>query len=182
MILLILGLLLWSQAHFFKRLTPARHAALGERSKGIVAVLVVISVIAMIFGYRMAAFIPIWTPPEFLISLNNLMMLAVFFLIGMSATKGRLKGRMRHPMLLAVKIWAVAHLLVNGDLASIVLFGGMLAWAVISVVSINRAEPVYVRPEPGPASKDISLVVISVLTFVIAAVIHLALGVVPFPS
>jgi uncharacterized membrane protein len=172
--------LLWTQAHFFKRLAPARHAALGERSKGIVAVLVVISVIVMVFGYRMAEFIPVWTPPAFFTGINNLLMLAAFFLIGMSATKGRLKGRMRHPMLLAVKVWALAHLMVNGDLASIVLFGGMLAWAVTSVILINRAEPVYVRPEPGPASNDILLVMISVLTFVIAALIHLALGVNPF--
>jgi uncharacterized membrane protein len=134
----------------------------------------------MIFGYRMADFIPIWTPPAFLTGINNLLMLAAFFLIGMSATKGRLKGWMRHPMLLAVKVWALAHLMVNGDLASIVLFGGMLAWAVVSVILINRAEPEYVRPEPGPASKDILLVVISIVTFVIAAVIHLALGVNPF--
>jgi uncharacterized membrane protein len=180
MTLLILGLLLWSQAHFFKRLAPARHAALGDRSKKIVAVLIVISVVVMIFGYRMADFIPIWTPPAFLTGINNLLMLAAFFLIGMSATKGRLKGWMRHPMLLAVKVWALAHLMVNGDLASMVLFGGMLAWAVVSVILINRAEPEYVRPEPGPASKDILLVVISIVTFVVAAVIHLALGVNPF--
>ena len=180
MTLRILGLLLWSQAHFFKRLAPARHAALGDRSKKIVAVLIVISVVVMIFGYRMADFIPIWTPPAFLTGINNLLMLAAFFLIGMSATKGRLKGWMRHPMLLAVKVWALAHLMVNGDLASIVLFGGMLAWAVVSVILINRAEPEYVRPEPGPASKDILLVVISIVTFVIATVIHLALGVNPF--
>ena len=180
MTLLILCLLLWYQAHFFKRLAPARHAALGDRSKKIVAVLIVISVVVMIFGYRMADFIPIWTPLAFLTGINNLLMLAAFFLIGMSATKGRLKGWMRHPMLLAVKVWALAHLMVNGDLASIVLFGGMLAWAVVSVILINRAEPEYVRPEPGPASKDILLVVISIVTFVIATVIHLALGVNPF--
>jgi len=182
MILLILGLLLWTQAHFFKRLAPAQHAALGDRSKKVVAVLVIISVVVMIFGYRMADFIPVWTPPAFLTGLNNLMMLAVFFLIGMSATTGRLKGRLRHPMLTAVKVWAVAHLMVNGDLASIILFGGMLAWAIASVILINRAEPEYVRPAPGPASKDIILVVMTVVAFVIAALIHIALGVSPFTS
>ena len=180
MILLILGLLLWSQAHFFKRLAPARHAALGDRSRKIVTVLVLTSVVVMIFGYRMADFIPIWTPPAFLTGLNNLLMLAAFFLIGLSATTGRLKGIVRHGQLSAVIVWAVAHLLVNGDLASIVLWGGMLAWAVISIILINRAEPNYVRPEPGPASKDVLLVVISIVTFVIAAVVHIALGVNPF--
>ena len=64
---------------------------------------------------------------------------------------------MRHPQLTAVKIWAVAHLLVNGDLASLVLFGGLLAWAVVEVIVINRSE-VWVRParpgEKGRAAGD----------------------------
>ena len=174
---LILGLLLWCQAHFFTRLAPAGHAALRDRSEKIVAVLIVISVVVIIFGYRMADFTLIWTPPAFLIGINNLLMLAAFFLIGMAATKGRLKGWMRHPMLLAVKVWALAHLMVNGDLAFIVLFGGMLVWAVVPVILVNRSEPVYVRPALGPTSKDILLVVISVVSFVIVALIHLALGV-----
>jgi uncharacterized membrane protein len=97
----------------------------------------------------------------------------------MSATTGRLRGKMRHPMLTAVMIWSVAHLLANGDLASIILFGGMLAWAIGSVVLINRAEE-WVRPEPGDAKKDVLLVVITLVTFVVAAGIHVALGVNPF--
>jgi uncharacterized membrane protein len=107
-------------------------------------------------------------------------MLVAFFVFGMSATTGRLRGYLRHPMLISVKIWAIAHLLVNGDLAAIILFGGMLAWAVGSVILINKAEPEWVRPEPGQKSKDILLVVITFVTFTIAVAIHIALGVNPF--
>jgi uncharacterized membrane protein len=98
----------------------------------------------------------------------------------MSATKGRLRGKMRHPQLTSVKIWAVAHLLVNGDLASIILFGGMLAWAVLEVILINKAVPVWDRPQPGEAKRDIILVVITLVVYVVVALIHMWLGVSPF--
>lgn len=182
MTLLIFGLFLWTQAHLFKRLAPERHAAMGDKSKRMVTAMVVVSILAMIIGYRTAAFIPVWTPSAYLVHINNPMMLVAFFLIGMSATTGRLKGRMRHPMLAAVQVWALAHLLVNGDLASIILFGGMILWAVASIILINRAEPEYVRPEPGPASKDKILVFMTIGAFIVVALIHIALGVSPLPS
>jgi len=182
MMLLIAGLLLWAAAHWFKRLAPAARARLGDLGKGLVAVLIVLSVVAMVYGYRWADSIPVWTPPSFMVHINNLLMLIAFFVYGISATTGRLRGSLRHPQLSAVKIWAVAHLLVNGDLASLILFGGLLAWAVASVILINRAEPNWQRPEPGSAKKDILLVVITLVSFAVVAGIHVWLGVWPFPS
>lgn len=182
MTLLILGLILWTLAHYFKRLAPDLRARLGDPGKGAVAVAIVISLVAMIYGYSRAPFINVWYPPSFMVHINNLLMLVAFFVYGMSATTGRLRGKMRHPQLTAVKIWAFAHLLVNGDLASIILFGGMLAWAVGSVILINRAEPDWQRPEPGPAKKDILLVVITLVLFTVVAAIHYWLGVSPFPG
>lgn len=179
MTLLIAGLLLWTLAHYFKRLMPARRAAMGDKGRGLVAAAIGISLLLMIFGYRWAEFIPVWSPPSFFTHINNLLMLITFFVFGMSATTGRLRGKMRHPMLLSVKIWAVAHLLVNGDLASIILFGGMLSWAVGSVILINRSEE-WVRPAPGDAKKDKILVVITLVSFTVVALIHMLLGVSPF--
>ena len=179
MTLLILGVLLWALAHYYKRLMPAHRAALGDKGKGLVAVVLVISLVMMIFGYRSADFIPIWSPPAFFTHINNLLMLSAFFVFGMSATTGPLRGKMRHPMLTAVKIWACAHLLVNGDLASIILFGGMLVWAIVSVILINRAET-WERPAPGEAKKDVVLVVITLVSFLVVATIHMLLGVSPF--
>lgn len=182
MILMSGGLLLWAAAHWFKRLAPDARTRLGDPGKGLVAVLIVASLAMMIFGYRWAEFIPVWTPPSFMVHINNLLMLIAFFVYGISATTGRLRGSLRHPQLLAVKIWATAHLLVNGDLASIVLFGGLLAWAVASVILINRSEPNWQRPAPGEAKKDILLVVITLVSFAAVAGIHVWLGVWPFPS
>jgi uncharacterized membrane protein len=182
MTLLILGLLLWSLAHYFTRLAPDLRAGLGKPGKGIIALMIVGSVVAMIYGYSWAPFIPVWSPPGFMVHINNLLMLIAFFVYGMSATTGRLRGRMRHPQLAAVKIWAVAHLLVNGDLASLILFGGLLAWAVGSVILINRAEPDWKRPAPGEARKDVLLVVITLAMFAVVAGIHIWVGVWPFPG
>lgn len=183
MILLILGLILWTAAHYFKRLMPDQRVALGRPGKGIIAVAIVASLILMIVGYRMAAFIPVWNPPSFLTGINNLLMVLALWVYGSSAAKGAKAWpayKTRHPQLLAVKIWALAHLLVNGDLASILLFGGILAWAVGSVILINRAEPEWTAPAPAGRPTYIRLAVISLVMFVVIASIHILLGVNPF--
>jgi uncharacterized membrane protein len=183
MTLLILGLILWSGAHYFKRMMPEQRSAMGDKGKGVVTAGIVAGLILMIVGYRMADFIPVWNPPTFLNGINNLGMLIAFWVFGSSAAKGAKAWpayKLRHPQLTAVKIWAAAHLLVNGDLASIILFGGMLAWAVGSVILINRAEPDWTAPAPAGRVTYIRLAVISLVLFSITAGIHIALGVNPF--
>lgn len=185
MFFLILGLAIWVLAHWFKRLAPDARAKLGNPGKGGVAVLILISLALIILGYRSADFIPVWQPPSFMVHINNLGMLLAFWVYGSSAAKGAKAWpayKTRHPQLLAVKIWAVAHLLVNGDLASIILFGGMLAWAVVSVILINRAEPDWTAPAPAGRATYIRLAVISLVLFGLVAGIHVWLGVSPFPS
>ncbi|QFT58977.1 NnrU protein [Sulfitobacter sp. THAF37] len=185
MFLLILGLILWVGAHYFKRLAPDARARLGDPGKGLVAVLIVAGVVLMVIGYRGADFIPVWNPPGFLVHVNNLLMVLAFWIFGSSAAKGAKAWpayRTRHPQLLAVKTWAVAHLLVNGDLASIILFGGLLAWAVVSVILINRAEPGWTPPPHAGRATYIRLVVITAVIFAVVVGIHTWLGVSPFPA
>lgn len=183
MILLILGMILWIGAHYFKRLAPDARSALGKPGKGIIAVAIILSLVLIILGYRSADFITIWTPPSFLTGINNLAMLLAFWVYGSSAAKGAKAWpayKTRHPQLLAVKIWAAAHLLVNGDLASIILFGGMLGWAVGSVILINRDTPDWTPPAPAGRPTYIRLAVISLVMFTITVTIHMWLGVSPF--
>ncbi|MCH2163179.1 MAG: NnrU family protein [Marinovum sp.] len=179
--LLVGGVLVWTLSHYFKRLFPATRAKLGAPGKGLVTVLLLLSLAMMVYGYRWTEFTPVWTPPSFMVHINNLLMVTALYVFGMSATTGRLRGRMRHPMLLSVKIWALAHLLVNGDLASIILFGGMLVWAAGSVILINKAE-VWDRPTSGDAKKDKLLAIITVVAFAAMTGIHTWLGVWPFPG
>ena len=185
MTLLILGLIVWTLAHWFKRLAPDARTRLGTSGKGIVALGVVLGLVLMILGYRAADFIPVWNPPGFLTGINNLAMVLAFWVYGSSAAKGAKAWpahKTRHPQLMAVKIWAAAHLLVNGDLASIVLFGGLLAWAVSEVILINRAEPDWTPPAHAGSKTYIRLAVITVVLVALVSAIHSWLGVWPFSS
>lgn len=183
MILLILGMILWTAAHYFKRLMPDRRAALGNAGKAAVAVAIVASLVLIILGYRSAEIIHIWFPPGWLTGVNNLAMVLALWVYGSSAAKGAKAWpayKLRHPQLVAVKIWATAHLAVNGDLASIILFGGMLAWAVGSVILINRATPDWTAPAPAGRATYIRLTVITAVMLTLISAIHIWLGVNPF--
>ncbi|NBR53740.1 MAG: hypothetical protein EBT91_10000, partial [Rhodobacteraceae bacterium] len=85
-----------------------------------------------------------------------------------------------HPMLGGVKVWAFAHLLVNGDLASVVLFGGLLLWSVASMLLINRAEPEWQRPGPSSAPNEIKTLVLTAVIVVVIGYVHNWLGYWPF--
>lgn len=188
MTLIVLGLLLWWGAHLFKRLAPARRAAMGDGGRGLVTVLVLASVVLMVIGYRGsdwlgidgAEHVDLWYPPAFLTHVNNLLMIFAFYLYAASGMKTRITRVIRHPQLTAVKTWAIAHLLVNGDVASVVLFGGLLAWAVVSVIVINRAEARGPLPEPAPMGKEIGAVVGALVVTGVVMLIHNWLGVQPW--
>ena len=184
MALIVFGVLLWTAAHLFKRLMPAGRAALaaklGDASKGVFAVLILISVVLMVIGYRGSAFVEVYSPPAWATHLNNLLMIIAVILLGAGNSKGRVRSWFRHPMLMGFGLWAIAHLLVNGDQASVVMFGGLLIWAVLEVVIINGQDKDWVRPAPGPAAGDIKLLIISAVVFAVITFIHNWLGVWPF--
>jgi uncharacterized membrane protein len=178
--LLGLGVGLWWVAHLFKRLAPGPRSAIGENAgKGIVALMSVAAVVLMVIGYRRAEIVPVYSPMAGMGHLNNLLMLVALFLFALSQTKGSWRVRLRHPMLLSVIVWAVAHLLVNGDMASLILFGGMGIWAVLSILLIN-AQAEWVRPEPGPASRNVITLGVVVVIYAVIAGVHIWLGHSPF--
>lgn len=179
-ILLILGVALWAGAHLWKRVAPVHRAGFGDKGRGIAAVAILASVVLMVLGYRGAQTVQLWYPPGFLTHVNNLLMLLAFYLYAASGMKTLITRTIRHPQLTAVKTWAVAHLLVNGDLASLILFGGLLAWAVVSVILINKAEPVWTRTDQSSIGKEIGAAVGAVVVMGIVAAIHGWLGYWPF--
>lgn len=176
MMILIAGLALWWGAHLFKRVAPGARAGLGDAGKGLVALVALAGIVLMVWGYRGAEGAFFWGRHPALVGINNLLMLLAVYLFAASGMKTGLARKMRHPMLAGVKLWAVAHLLVNGDVASFVLFGGLLAWAVVEMITINRAEPDWTRPPPAPVSREVMAVVGAVIVYGAIAMLHAWLG------
>ncbi|AWB49318.1 hypothetical protein HYN69_13110 [Gemmobacter aquarius] len=180
MLLIILGLALWIGAHFLKRLAPDLRARMGNSGKAVLGVMIVLGVVLMIIGYRGAEYVELWPKVQALVGINNLLMVFAFYLYAASGMKTAITRKIRHPQLTAIKTWAVAHLLVNGDLASLVLFGGLLAWAVVQVILVNRADRNWVRPAPVPMSREVMAVVGALVVTGIVMGIHNWLGVQPW--
>ncbi len=184
MTLLILGLILWVAAHFFKRVAPDARAAMdgkmGNGAKGVIALVLLLSVVLMVIGYRGADATYFWDRSAATTGINNLLMLVAVALYGLGNSKSRLRAKMRHPMLWGTVIWAVAHLLVNGDTASLVLFGGLAIWALAEMQVINRAVHSYVPYDGGNVAGDVRLGIITLVVFSVISGIHIWLGYNPF--
>jgi len=179
-IFLIAGLLLWSGAHFWKRIAPASRARVGDKGKAIVAVLSVVAIVLMVIGYRGAEGPVWWGRSSALVGINNLLMVFAFYLYAASGAKTAITRRIKNPQLTAVKVFALAHLLVNGDLASFVLFGGLLAWAVGEVILLKRAGVPWSPPHPVPVKKEITAIIATVIVTAVVMGIHYWLGVTPW--
>ncbi|MEO3478353.1 NnrU family protein [Phaeobacter sp. CAU 1743] len=182
MALLVLGILLWWGGHMFKRLAPDARASLGDKGKGITALAIVAGIVLMVIGYRATDFIYVWAPPSFMVHINNLLVLIAIYMMSPAPKKGALLSGMRHPMLTGFALWAIAHLLVNGDLASIVLFGGMLLYVPVQMMLINRAEPQWTPGPKGSIAKDGMFFVASIVLLAVIGYIHSLIGPSPFPG
>jgi uncharacterized membrane protein len=188
MTLLVVGLMLWVAAHLFKRVVPGARAdmtaRMGTKSKSYFAILILVSVALIILGYRGiydgTDVVTVYSPFSGGKHLNNLLMLVALVVYSAGMSKGVLYTRIRHPQLWGVTIWAVAHLLVRGDLAAVLLFGTMLVWAQLSIVLINRAEGPWQRPAAGAISRDLVMVAGAVIGYGVIAFIHSQLGLQPF--
>ena len=163
---------MWVGAHFFKRVLPKQREALGNWGRPLVAVVIVVSIVLMIMGYREAEDVPIYALPIWAWYFNNLMMLVALFMMDVGKVKGMVRTKIRHPMLLGVVIWSVAHLLVNGDLAALVLFGGLGLWALLEMAVLTRTEGMWDVPAKGPILNDGKVAVLAVVLYVVIAGIH----------
>lgn len=180
MLILILGVALWWGAHLWKRAAPGQRAQFGEKGKGLVTGLLILSLVLMIWGYRTADGPVWWGASPAMKGINNLLVLFAIYLFAAAGMKTAITRRIRHPQLTGFALWAFAHLLVNGDLPSLVLFGGLLIWALVEIALINRATPSWTPPAPVPARKEIMAVVGALLVFGVVGLIHAWLGYNPF--
>jgi uncharacterized membrane protein len=167
MLLLVLGLLVFLGVHTISTMRPQRAALvarLGETGyKAAYSIGSAIGLALIIYGfgaYRASGYIPVWEPPTGLRHAASLLMWPAFVALAAAyAPAGLIKGKLKHPMLVGVKAWALAHLLANGDLGSILLFGSFLGWAVYDRISVKRRGDLGAPPAPFGKGDVIALVV-----------------------
>jgi uncharacterized membrane protein len=186
----VLGLILFIGAHVFVAQRSQRAAvikAIGEWPyKGLMSLVSLAGLYLVFRGfgqYRDAEFIPLWSPPHFMRHVTEALMLPACIFLAAAYIPGNIKRVLKHPMLVAVKTWAFAHLLVNGDLGGIILFGSLLAWAVYDRITLKHRTDAGGPPIPlGGYRNDIAAVIVGVILFAaLALVFHpLVVGVIVF--
>ena len=191
MLILILGLLIFLGAHSVRIIAePWRNdqiARLGEgKWKALYSLVSLVGLVLIVWGYGQARLDPVvlWTPPTWTRHAAAALMIPSFILIVAGNMRGtRMKRAFGHPMVAGVKVWAFAHLLANGMLADVVLFGSFLVWAVVDYRSARRRDRAMgVVYAPGTVARDMMAVAIGLAAWVVFAFwLHLWLiGVRPF--
>ena len=169
MTLLILGLVLFIGVHSTRAVADGWRgsmiAKLGEGPwKGMVSVLSLVGFVLLVYGYGVARTDPVvlWNPPIWTRHVAALLTIPAFILLAAAyVPRNRIKAAIGHPMILGTKVWALAHLLANGNLADLLLFGGFLVWAVFAFRAARRRDRAAgTRYPSGPAS--LTLVTIAV--------------------
>jgi uncharacterized membrane protein len=179
MLVLILGIVVFLGVHTLATL-PAAKAGLVERLgarpfKGLFSLIAVTGLALIVWGfarYRGDGLVVLWTPPEWTRHITiGLMWFAFVALACMNPAPGRIRGWLRHPMLVGVKIWALAHLLANGDAGGMLLFASFLAWAIYDRISLKRRGDAGAERIRSFTRADAIALVVGTLAF--AAMIYL---------
>jgi uncharacterized membrane protein len=173
--LMILGLVLFLGSHsvriFAEDWRTRRIAAMGEGGwKGVYSLVAIVGFVLIAWGYGDARTTPavIYSPPVWTRHLAALLTLPAFILLAASKVSGtRIKAAVGHPMVVGVKLWAFAHLLSNGTLADVVLFGSVLAWAVLDYIAAKRRDRAGGVTYPvGPLSRDAIAVAVGTVAWI----------------
>lgn len=192
MYVLILGLVLFLGVHSVRIFADGWRARTIARVglqpwKGIYSLVSILGFASIVWGFGLARAAPVvlWTPPTGMRHAAALLTLIAFILVSAAYVPGNsIKSRLHHPMVLGVKVWAFAHLLANGSVADVVLFGAFLAWAVLDFAAARRRDrrEGTIYPPGRAGATALAVVVGAVAWFVFAFWLHAWLiGVRPFP-
>jgi len=174
---MILGLVLFFGVHTLTTQREVRARVIAFSGGGgykigysLVSALGLVLIVWGFAHYRATGMWEIWTPPTALKHLTAALMLPAVILVVASYIRGRIYTRLKHPMLTGIKLWAAAHLLANGDLGSIILFGSFLAWAVFDRISLKRRPDVGAPPIPvGGPGNDLIAIAVGVVAYLALA-------------
>jgi uncharacterized membrane protein len=178
--ILILGLAVFIGTHVITTRRDARARLIARFGEGpykiaySIASIVGVLLIAWGFGqYRATGYIPVWEPPAWTRHITALLVLLAVVCVVAAYSPGRIKTTLKHPMLVGVKLWAFAHLISNGDLGSIILFGSILGWAVFDRISLKRRTDPGGPPVPvGGVRQDIIAVIVGTLIYLLLGWLH----------
>ena len=173
--LLIVGLSAFLAPHVFTAFRAARQdaiARMGENAYKVVYSLIsLLGLILIVYGYaryRSTGWIDVWYPPAWTRHVTVALAWPAMICIVAAYSPGRIKTALKHPMLVGIKLWALAHLISNGDLGSIVLFGTMLGYAVFDRISLKRRTDPGAPPIPlGGAKNDVIAVIGGTVLYVL---------------
>jgi uncharacterized membrane protein len=181
LLVMILGLVLFLGVHTVPAQPVWRARVIGAMSEGgykIGYALVSLAGLALIVWgfahYRATGWIDVWYPPKAFRHITIALMLPAVILVVASYIRGRIYTTLKHPMLVGIKLWAVAHLIANGDLGSIILFGSFLGWAVFDRISLKHRLDAGGPPIPvgGPGNDLIAVAVGIVVYLALAFAFH----------
>ena len=170
MVWLVLGVVLWSVVHLYPSVAASHRnklsASMGNAYQGIFALLIVGSIVLMVFGWKNTIPTQIYTPPSWGRHLTMLLILITIILFGAANVKTRIREWIRHPMLTGMLVWSIGHLLANGDSRSVVLFGGLGLWAIVSQLTINKREGTWVKPTDSKGLEtEVILIFVSLVLY-----------------
>jgi uncharacterized membrane protein len=177
LLVMILGLVLFLGVHVIttQRALRARMiVSMGEGGYKIGYALVSLAGLALIVwgfaDYRATGWVDVWYPPTWMKHLTVALMLPAVILVVASYIRGRIYTTLKHPMLAGVKLWAAAHLIANGDLGSIILFGSFLGWAVFDRISLKHRADSGAPPIPvGGSGNDLIAVAVGIVAYLALA-------------
>ena len=178
---MILGLVLFLGVHSLTTQRELRARLVNSAGEGgyklgyaLVSLAGLILIVWGFASYRSAGMIDIWHPPAAFKHITEALMLPAVILVVASYIRGRIYTALKHPMLAGVKLWAAAHLLANGDLGSIILFGSFLGWAVFDRISLKHRADAGAPPIPvGGIGNDLIAVAVGVVAYLaLAFVFH----------
>jgi len=178
MTILILGLVLFLGVHSVRIVADdwrtATRARIGEKAwKGIYSLLSLLGFGLIIYGFGLARQDPVvvWNPPMFMRHITILLVAIAFVMLAAShVPRNGIKARLHHPMVLGVKTWAFAHLLANGKLHDIVLFGAFLVWAIVDFSSARKRDAAAGTVYPaGTGAATVIAVVVGLVAFAVFA-------------
>lgn len=172
MSLLIVGIVLFLGLHLVPTLPELRGRLIASLGAGgyraLFAIGSVAAFILLVLGFARAPVIQIWSPPDWTRWVAIVLMLPAFVLVVAAYVPGQIKAKLKYPFLTGIKIWALAHLIANGDLASIILFGSFLLYAGYDRMAAKRRAPtgLITVNETGPARNDLITVGLGVALYV----------------